>query len=336
MYSRHGDRMKRLAAGLPILLVVLLVLASTARTQSASRLPRIGMLCAPACGGASFDAFWEGLRELGWVEGTTVVIDRKEAGSRLDELPILAAHLVQSKPDLIVTLSPQAARAAKDATSEIPIVMTFIADPIGMGLASSLAHPDGNATGVASLVPGDFDGKVLDIVRELLPKAQRVAAFINPSNDIHRRLYPKEAPPAAAKLGFQLDTFELHHADEMPDAVAAAKAHGAEALFVLADPIFNFPPNRLPDLALQAQLPMISFFRSLTQAGGLFSYGPDYAGLARLGAHYVDRILKGAKPAELPIEQPSKFLFVINLKTAKSLGVEVPLSLLARADEVIE
>jgi hypothetical protein len=194
--------MKRLAAGLPILLVVLLVLASTTRTQSAPRLPRIGMLCVPACSGTSFDAFWEGLRELGWVEGTTVVIDRKEAGSRLDELPILAAHLVQSKPDLIVTLSPQAARAAKDATSQIPIVMTFIADPIGMGLASSLAHPGGNATGVASLVPGDFDGKVLEIIRELLPKAQRVAAFINPSNDIHRRLYPKEAPPAPPSLDF--------------------------------------------------------------------------------------------------------------------------------------
>lgn len=325
--------MKRYAVATSVLLVVM---ASTAEIKAASKLPRVGVLCAPACSGPSFEAFWEGLHKLGWVEGTTVVIDREESGSRLDELPSLAAHLVQSKPDLIVTLSPQAARAAKDATSEIPIVMTFIADPVGMGLASSLAHPGGNATGVASLVPGDFDGKVLEIIRELLPKAQRVAAFINPSNDIHRNLYPKEAPPAAAKLGFQLDTFELHHADEMPGAVAAAKAHGAEALFVLADPIFNFAPNRLADLALQAHLPAISFFRSFAQAGGLFSYGPDYAGLARLGAHYVDRILKGAKPADLPIEQPSKFLFVVNLKTAKSLGLEVPLSLLAQADEVIE
>jgi putative ABC transport system substrate-binding protein len=328
--------MKRFVAAASFLLAVLFFLTSAAGVQAASKLPRVGMLCAPACSGPSFDAFWEGLRNLGWVEGTTVVIDRREAGSRLDELPTLAAQLVQSKPDLIVTLSPQAARAAKDATSEIPIVMTFIADPVGMGLASSLAHPGGNATGVASLVPGDFDGKVLGIIREFLPKARRVAAFINPSNDIHRRLYPKEAPPAAARLGFQLDTIELHHADEMPGAIAAAKAHDADALFVLADPIFNFPPNRLPELALQAHLPAISFIRSFAQAGGLFSYGPDYAGLARLGAHYVDRILKGAKPADLPIEQPSKFLFVINLKTAKSLGLEIPLSLLAQADEVIE
>jgi putative ABC transport system substrate-binding protein len=210
------------------------------------------MLCAPACAGSNFDAFWEGLRKLGWVEGTTVVIDRREAGSRLDELSTLAADLVQSKPDLIVTVSPQAARAAKNATSEIPIVMIFVADPVGVGPASSLAHPGGNVTGVASLVPGDFDGKVLEIIREQLPKARRVAGFINPSNEIHRRLYPKEAPPAAAKLGFQLDTFELRNAEEMPGAIAAATAQGAEALFVLPDPIFNFPPNRLPDLALNA------------------------------------------------------------------------------------
>jgi putative tryptophan/tyrosine transport system substrate-binding protein len=160
--------------------------------------------------------FVEEVRKLGWVEGTTIVIDRKEAGSRLDELPTLAADLVQSKPDLIVTVSPQAARAAKDASSEITIVIIFVADPVGMGLASSLAHLGGNVTGAASLVPGDFDGKVLEIIRELLPKAERVAAFINPSNEIHRRLYPKEAPPAAAKLGFRLDTFELRDAEECP------------------------------------------------------------------------------------------------------------------------
>jgi putative tryptophan/tyrosine transport system substrate-binding protein len=326
--------MKRFAAAVPILLTVLLA-ASSGRIQAAP-MPRVGMLCVPACGGPSFDPFWQELRELGWVDGTTVVIDRKEAGSQLDELPALAADLVRSKPDVVVTVSPQAARAAKNATSQIPIVMTFLADPVGMGLASSLAHPGGNATGVATLVPGDFNGKVLEIIRVLLPRARRVAAFINPSNDVHRLLYPTEAPAAADKLDFQLETFELRDADEIPAAVSSAKARGAEALFVLADPIFNFPPNRLPDLALHAGLPSIFFFRSLAQAGGLMSYGPDYPALARLGAHYVDRILKGAKPAELPIEQPSRFQFVINLKTARSLGLEVPVSLLVRADEVIE
>ena len=169
-----------------------------------------------------------------------------------------------------------------------------------------------------------------------MPQAKRVAAFINPSNEIHRLLLPTETPPAAAKLGFQLDLFEVREAGETPGAIAAAKARGAEALYILADPVFSFPPNRVPDLAAQAGLPSISFESGFAKAGGLISYGPDFFALARLGAHYVDRILKGAKPAELPIEQPTKFLLVINLKTAKSLGIEIPASLLARADEVIE
>jgi putative tryptophan/tyrosine transport system substrate-binding protein len=326
--------MKRFAATVPVLLVVLLVFASAAATQPAPKVARIGMLCAPSCN--SNDAFLDELRKLGWVEGTTIVIERKDPDYHLDQLPALAADLVRSKPNLIVAITPQSARAAKDATSDIPIVMLFVADPVGAGLASSLAHPGGNLTGVATLVPGDFTGKSLGILREALPQAKRVAVFINPSNEIHRRLYPSEAPPAAAKLGFQLDLFEVREAGEMPGAIAAAKARGAEALYIFGDPIFSNPPNRVPDLAAQAGLPSISLTSSFAQAGGLISYGPDFPALARLGAHYVDRILKGAKPAELPIQQPTKFLLVINLKTAKSLGIETPASLLARADEVIE
>ena len=216
------------------------------------------------------------------------------------------------------------------------IVMVFVADPVGMGLASSLAHPGGNLTGVATLVPDDFNGKTLDILRELLPQAKRVAALINPSNEIHRLLFPREAPPAAAKLGFQLDVIEVREAGEIPGAIATAKARGAEALYIAGDPIFASPPNRMPDLAAQAGLPSIYLTGSHVPAGGLISYGPDTLALLRRGAYYIDRILKGAKPAELPIEQPSKFLLAINLKTAKSLGLEIPASLLARADEVIE
>ena len=214
--------------------------------------------------------------------------------------------------------------------------MLFVADPVGVGLASSLAHPGGNLTGVATLVPGDFNGKTLEILRELLPQAKRLAAFINPSNEIHRLLFPRETPPAAAKLGFQLDVIEVREAGEMPSAIAAAKARGAEVLYIVSDPIFASPPNRVPDLAAQAGLPSIYLTRTHVQAGGLISYGPDFPALARRGAHYVDRILKGTKPADLPIEQPSKFLLAINLKTAKSLGLEIPPSLLARADEVFE
>jgi putative ABC transport system substrate-binding protein len=176
---------------------------------------------------------------------------------------------------------------------------------------------------------------MLDILRQLLPQAKRLAVFINPSNEIHRLHFP-EIPPAAAKLGFQLDVIEVREAGELPGAIAAAKARGAEALYILGDAILSYPPNRVPDLAAQAGLPSISFMSSFAQGGGLISYGPDFDTLARLGAHYVDRILKGAKPAELPIQQPTKFLLVINLKTAKSLGIETPASLLARADEVIE
>ena len=327
--------MKRLAAALPVLTVLLLFFASIAGTRAASKVPRIGVLCAP-CTGPSMNVFWEELRALGWVEGTTIVIERKEAGARLDQLPALAAALVQSRPDLIVATNPQSARAAKESTSEIPIAFFLVADPIGMGLASSLAHPGGNITGAATLVPGDFNGKVFGILRELLPQAKRVAALVNPSNETHKLGFMKEAPPAATKLGFQLDTIELHNPGELPGAVTAAKAGGADALYAVPDPIISNPPNRVPDLAAQAGLPSISIVRIFAQLGGLISYGPDFPAVARLGAHYVDRILKGAKPAELPIEQPSKYLLVINLKTAKSLGVEIPASLLARADEVIE
>jgi len=328
--------MRRFLATLPVLLVVLLVFASAAATQLAPRVARIGMLCPSSCTGAGYDAQSDELRKLGWVEGTTIVVERKEAGLHFDRLPALAADLVRSKPDLIVAFGPQPARAAKDATSEIPIVMLFVADPVGVGLASSLARPGGNLTGIATLVPGAFMGKALDIVRELLPQAKRVAAFINPSNEVLRLLFPREAPPAAAKLGFQLDVIEVREAGEIPGAIATAKAPGAEVLDIVGDPIFNSPPNLVPDLAAQAGLPSIYLFREQVQAGGLISYGPDTLSVMRRGAHYIDRILKGARPAELPIEQPSKFLLAINLKTAKSLGLEIPASLLARADEVIE
>ncbi len=327
--------MGRFAATLAIL-VALLVLATPAGTQTAAKVPRVAILCVPSCSGVTFDALLDELRNLGWVESTTIMLERRESGSRLDQLPALAADLVRLKPDLIVAFTPQAVRAVKDATSDIPIVMLFVADPVGVGLASSLAHPGGNLTGIATLVPGAFIGKMLEVLRELLPNAKRVAAFLNPSSETLRLLFPREAPPAAARLGFQLDVINVKEAGEIPGAVAAAKAGGAEALWIVGDPIFHSPPNRVPELAAQAGLPSIYLVRNLVQAGGLISYGPDFPGEARRGAHYVDRILKGAKPADLPIEQPAKYLLAINLKTAKSLGLTVPPALLALADEVIE
>ena len=170
---------------------MLLVFASAAATQPAPRVARVGMLCAPLCDTVYSNAFFDELRKLGWVEGTTIVVERKDPDYRLDQLPALAADLVRSKPDLIVAFTPQAARAAKNATSDIPIVMIFVADPVGLGLVPSLARPGGNLTGVTTMVPGDFSGKMLEILRELLPQAKRVAAFINPSNESHRRLFPE-------------------------------------------------------------------------------------------------------------------------------------------------
>ena len=327
--------MPRLAVALVCLAAVLLFVASGG-SRAAATLPRVAILCVPSCSGMTFDALVDELRKLGWIESTTIALERKETGSRLDQLPTLVADVVRSKPDLIVAFTPQAVRAAKDATSDIPVVMLFVADPVGVGLASSLAHPGGNLTGVATLVPGAFIGKMLEVLRELLPRAKRVAAFINPSSETLRLLFPREAPPAATKLGFELDVINVKESGEIPTAVAAAKTGGAEALWIVGDPIFHSPPNRVPDLAAQAGLPSIYLVRNLVQAGGLISYGPDFPGEARRGAHYVDRILKGAKPADLPIEQPAKYLLAVNLKTAKSLGIEIPPSLLARADEVFE
>ena len=326
--------MRRFTLASPVLTVLLFVFVSTTTTHAAQRVARMGVLCVTTCTTANMNAFWEELGTLGWTEGANIVTDRKEAGGRLDQLSALASELVQSKPDLIVAIAPQAARAAANATSEIPIVFALVADPVGMGLTSNLAHPDRNITGAATFSRGNFNGKAFEIVRELLPQAKRLAAFINSENETHQLLFMKEAPSAAVKLGFQLDTSDLHDPEELPGAVAAAKARGADVLYVVPDAIFS--GNRIPDLAAMAGLPSMSLDPRFAQLGGLISYGPDLLAVSRLGAHYVDRILKGARPADLPIEQSDKYTLIINLKTARSLGVKIPSSLLALADEAIE
>jgi putative ABC transport system substrate-binding protein len=290
------------------------------------------MLCATVCPTVVLDE----LRLLGWIEGSTIRVDRKPAASRLERLPQLAKELVQSKPDLIIATGPQPARASKDATTDIPIVMLYVADPVGVGLAQSLARPGGNLTGVATLVPGGLMGKSLQLLKELLPTARRIAVLINPTNEVVNRLLPIEAPPAAAQFGFQLDVIEVREIEELAAAVARAKKQGADALLVPGEAMFHVPPNRLPDLAAEAKLPALYLPRALVEAGGLMSYGADLDAIEKRGAHYVDRILRGANPAELPIEQPTRYQLVINLKTAKALGLDVPSSLVAVADEIIE
>lgn len=323
--------------------VLILIVTATVMTapfavegQPASKVARIGVLCATRCEGPLFDALRAGLRDLGWVEGRNLVIEARAAGGQLDRLPALALELVAVNSDLLVAGGPQPSRAAKDATSVLPVLFVGVADPVRVGLVQSLARPGGNVTGVATLVPGGFMAKQLELLKEAVPKASRVATLGNPMNDVYRVTFPVEIPPTARALGLRLQVLEVSEPGQIEGAIEAAVRDRADALHVLGDPIFHSPPTRLPELAARTRLPAIYIAADLVRAGGLMSYGPNLPELFRRAATYVDRLLKGAKPAELPVEQPTKFELVINLRTAKALGLTIPSSLLLRADQVIE
>jgi putative ABC transport system substrate-binding protein len=317
-------------------LSLLLTATLVAEAQQASKVARIGLLCATRCEGPGLDVLRAGLRDLGWVEGRNLVIEARAAGGQLDRLPALARELIALNPDLIVASSPQPSRAAKDVTSVLPIVFVGVADPVRVGLVQSLARPGGNVTGVATLVPGGFMAKQLELLKEAVPGASRVATLGNLTNEVYRVTFPVEIPPTARALGLRLQVLEVSEPGQIEGAIEAAVRERADALHVLGDPIFHSPPNRLPELAARARLPAIYISADLVRAGGLMSYGPNFSELSRRAASYVDRILKGAKPAQLPVEQPTKFDLVINLRTAKALGLTIPPSLLLRADHVIE
>jgi len=323
--------------GLAVILAVSLVLAPLAvQSQQAGRVARIGLLCATRCEGPGLDVLRAGLRDLGWVEGRNLVIEARAAGGQLDRLPMLARELIALNPDLIVASGPQPSRAAKDATSVLPIIFVAVADPVRVGLVQSLARPGGNVTGVATLVPGGFMAKQLELLKEAVPRAVRVATLGNPTNDVYRVTFPVEIPPTARALGLQIQVLEVSEPGQVEGAIEAAVRERADALHVLGDPIFHSPPHRLPDLAARARLPAIYIVADLVRAGGLMSYGPNFTDLFRRAASYVDRILRGAKPIDLPVEQPTKCELVINLKTAKALGLTIPQSVLGRADQLIE
>jgi putative ABC transport system substrate-binding protein len=313
--------------------VVLLLFTSAAAAQVPVKTARIGMMCPVRCVGAGYTAFEDELRKLGWAEGRNLTIERRAAEGHYERLPELAAELVRLKPDLITAAGAPTARAAKEATLEIPIAFSFVANAVQMGLVRSLDHPGANVTGVTSIAPGAFLAKQFEILRELLPRAQRVAVLANPANDDHRLAVAREVP-LASSLGLQIDTIEVRASEEIPAAVA--KALGADGVLVLGDAILNTPPNRVPDLLAQAALPALYSNREPVLAGGLISYTPDILAIARRHAQYVDRILRGASPAEMPVEQPTQYNVIINLKTANTLWLTVSPSLLARADEVIE
>jgi len=309
-------------------------MALDALAQSKAKKYRIGLLEMPQDPRAPNQiAFWEELRSRGYVEGQNLVVERRNAGDRPDLLPALARELVALRPDLIVAVQQRASRAAKDATPTIPIVIIGVSDPVGMGLVASLARPGGNLTGLTVLVPGHVASKNLQLLHDMVPSAKRIAVLVNPTNEMHR-IVQQEALQAAPQLGLQVQVQQARTADEIEPALQAAVANRAEALMVVADSLFNNPPARLPELIARIGLPAIYLLRTNVEAGGLISSGPDFIDLSRRLADYVDRILKGANPGELPIEQPTKFQVVINRKTAKSLGLTIPQSLLVSAEIV--
>ena len=312
----------------------LLVLPRRLRAQERPR--RIGFLI-PYFGQPARDAWRSGLRERGWIEGKNLLVEYRYYVETPDRVPALAAELVALNPDLVIAVGPQAAVALKSATATIPIVFVVVADPVGLGLVQSLSRPGGNITGFATLVPGDFIAKRIEILRELVPGASKIAILVNPNNPLHRlTLATEEASRASRSLGVVLLTVEATTPEELDAAFASAAAQHADAIVDANDPLTNSQAPRVVALAAKHRLPASYLFRLFAPEGGLMTYGPDLPDLFRRAGDYVDKILKGTKPSDLPVEQPTKFELVINMKTAKALGLTVPPSLLARADEVIE
>jgi putative tryptophan/tyrosine transport system substrate-binding protein len=305
--------------------------------QQPGKVPRVGFLGprSRSDGTPYLDAFLQGLRELGWVEGQNIAIEYRFAEGRLDRLAALAAELVRLKVDVILAASTPPAVAAKSATSTIPIVMATSADPVELGLVASLARPGGNVTGLSFSVALDVVGKELELLKETVPKVRRVAVLWNPANP-GNTLAMKTLRNTARSLSVQLQLLEARSPNEFEAAFAAMAREGAGALLVVPDSIFGLHRARLQDLAAKSRLPAMYGLREHTEAGGLMSYAVDLRDSFRRSATYVDKILKGAKPADLPVEQPTKFELVINLKTAKALGLTIPQSVLLRADEVIQ
>jgi ABC-type uncharacterized transport system substrate-binding protein len=316
------------------LLASALLAPVSVRAQPLQRIPRIGYLNVPSPAEVPgrYRAFREGLRELGYEEGKTILVEYRFAGGKLDRLPSLAAELVHLKVDVIVSGGPTPTRAAKEATSTIPIVMAFDSDPVGNGFVKSLARPGGNITGLSNVAP-EISGKRLELLKEIVPKLSRVAVLgmsSNPGN----ALSLKETELAARALGLKISFFNVRSADDIESAFQAAIKQRNEAVLVL-----NFPPiykrQKMLQLAARNRLPAIYFESSFAEEGGLMTYGASLVDLDRRSAIYVDKILKGANPADLPVEQPTKFEFVVNLKTAKQIGLAIPPNVLARADKVI-
>jgi putative ABC transport system substrate-binding protein len=304
-----------------------------AAAQQAGSVRRVGILTAGVVSRQVPTAFFDELRERGWVEGQNLVIERRGADGNSERVPALAAELAQLKLDVIVTTGAVAGVAMKNATTTVPIVATS-GDPVRLGLVSSLSHPGGNITGLSLIAP-ELAAKRLELLREFLPRATRIGELVDPANMYWQRVRP-DYEQAFRALRLQPIFVEVANADAIEKAIMQIVSQRADALIIRGDPMFVSNREQIARLALQYTLPAIAEERPIAEAGILMSYGPHVPALARIIASYVDRILRGAKPGDLAIAQPTKFEFVINLKTAKALGLTIPHSLLLRADEVIQ
>ena len=284
---------------------------------------------------SSREVLLSGLREKGWIDGKNLIIDYRYSEGEAERLTALATELVALKPDLLVSSSPQPAVALKTATATIPIVFVAVADPVGLGLVQSLSRPGGNITGLATLVPEEFLAKRIEMLRELVPSASKIAILLNPGNPFHQKVAAEYVPRTARSLGVTLTIVEATSAEGLDAAFAAAATQHVDAIVDVGDPLTLQQAPRIVALAAKYRLPANYFYRASVVNGGLIAYSPDFADMYRRAAEYVDKILRGTKPSDLPVERPTKYELVINMKTAKALGLTVPPSLLVSA-EVIE
>ena len=311
---------------------MLLALCLPAEAQQKGKVPRIGILFIGGRNQPHLEAFKQGLRERGYMEGENITFDYRYADGKEDRLPVLAAELVHLKVDVIVVTADVSAQAAQQATKTIPIVVTT-GDPVTWGLADSLAKPGGNVTGLSVLL-ADLSGKRVEILRETFPKLTRLATLWNPAERVATPVF-KETSTAAQALSLQLDSFEVQTLQDIEKAFAEMPKLRPNALLVLLSPLVTLHSQRIVEMAFKQHLPGMYPTRQFAEEGGLMAYGPLIGDLYRRAATYVDKILKGAKPADLPVEQPMKFEFIVNLKVAKQIGVTIPPNVLVRADKVI-
>ena len=327
--------MKVRRAGLVVTLALGILVAPLAHAQRSGKVPRIGFLgnTTPVLEANLVGPFREGLRDLGYVEGQNILIEYRWAEGKYDRLPALIAELIALKVDVIVTAGTPATLAVKKATASVPLVMIAVGDPVGTGIVGSLNRPGGNITGLTSISP-ELEGKRLELLREVVPGISHIAVLWNASSPL-QVVAEKQTQAAARVLRMKMLSLGVRTQEEIEAAFATILRERPGALLVLADRLFLQHRARIMDFATKHHLPGVQAYRELVEAGGLMSYGPSYAGMHRRAAYFVDRILKGAKPADLPVERPATFELVINLKAARVLGLTIPQHVLLRATELI-